>query len=149
MLYTDLSSYSHNLKKSLPDVMNIGWLDKSSDYKTGSIGNEFIEKLIAIYLNDDEFNGRTKLARSTNAVCNICGCVSPLIKKNGISYSIDLEEIWIPSIGNGHFASPAIVIHYIIDHSYVPPDEYIQSVLAVDLKSPYSAQEIWLKKVLE
>ncbi|WP_147322767.1 hypothetical protein [Emticicia sp. C21] len=45
-------------------------------------------------------------------------------------------EIWIPSISsNLIYASPTLIYHYIDKHHYLPPANYMESLMSFDLNS--------------
>lgn len=56
-------------------------------------------------------------------------------------------EIWLPSITKEIiYASPTLMYHYIEKHHYLPPQDYIDSVIAFDLNSDWDGAEM-LKKL--
>jgi len=41
-------------------------------------------------------------------------------------------EIWIPDSSQGYFAAPDLIIHYIEEHQYLPPREFLSALAIVD-----------------
>ncbi|MEN1410142.1 hypothetical protein, partial [Pseudomonas aeruginosa] len=58
---------------------------------------------------------------------------------------LGFSEIWIPGVEKGaYFASPSLILHYIEEHDYCPPQMYSEAVMAVDLEVGYKAQEVYV-----
>ena len=45
MFFPDLSGYSYGLPQSLPDVLNVGWLDGKHPFNQGNVPVAFCEQL--------------------------------------------------------------------------------------------------------
>ncbi|HDY5947901.1 TPA: hypothetical protein RQ911_001945 [Pseudomonas aeruginosa] len=58
---------------------------------------------------------------------------------------LGFSEIWVPAVEKGaYFASPSLIIHYIEEHGYCPPQIYSEAVMAVDLEVAYKAHEVYV-----
>lgn len=117
--YSDLSPYVYFPRAESPAV-NIGWLDDAHDFPKGEVSDDFIVRLKR-YIDYPVYNLCFGFHR-----CEICkeGTGSGEIRvigKNGLVY-----------------AAPMMIVHYIQDHLYLPPDEFIQAVL--DSPLPSSAE---------
>ena len=96
------------------------------------------------------FSGRSLLWRELNvgwldgayqfAQGNICQFCSPApegptrICRNGREIVVGHAEIRVRGRGRISYAAPTLIYHYIEVHRYLPPQEFIESVLASDLK---------------
>jgi hypothetical protein len=103
--------------------LNIGWLDQSMPYPQGETSEEFRQKLLQFCISAP----RIHQTRGWHQ-CNLGNCPYPVkIDENGFG---DAE---IRVIGQSKtYASPDLIIHYVIAHKYKPPDEFVEAVL----KSP-------------
>jgi len=110
--YSDLSPYEYGF--SIPECVNIGWLDKDHDFEKGDVPNEFIEKLKEL---------PTFAAHAGYHNCPFC-------EGGG-------RDTWSSSIkmviGNGLvYLTPAMIVHYVRDHHYKPPQEFIDAVMDME-----------------
>ena len=153
MYFKDHTYYNYKLNKPLEMIVNIGWLSSEHFYEMGDTEPKFIEKLTEIIISNDIYNYKFNKIRC-NAPCNLCReCIElPYInKRRNVLMDMPLghSELLIPSqVNNQYYASPGLILHYIRDHYYKPPQEYIDSVMALDLTQPFNAQDCFdlLKK---
>ncbi|MCS7874518.1 hypothetical protein N0021_15730, partial [Pseudomonas aeruginosa] len=93
-----------------------------------------------------QFNDRVALSSCNRQVmsaheCVVAGCRDLFVGDVGLGFS----EIWIPGVEKGaYFASPSLILHYIEEHDYCPPQMYSEAVMAVDLEVGYKAQEVYV-----
>ncbi|VAW61655.1 hypothetical protein MNBD_GAMMA09-3855 [hydrothermal vent metagenome] len=116
--FKDLSVYSYSGEKKAENVRNIGWLDKRFDYSSGKVSSEVI-KIIEIMLKNPQNIYRGKHP------CNLCAPpndVRPLC-------SSGTGEIRVMGSDGIIYAAPTLILHYIIEHQYAPPDEFLKAVL--------------------
>jgi len=137
MYFKDLSPYSYYLPYSIKEIRNIGWLDKDYHFSKGDVPKELCNKLREILKGTEKFNSQVNLIRGIHP-CTFCG-------RNDLDFSSDLGscEIWIPDDKGEYFAAPSQVIHYIEDHGYIPPLEFIHAAIDVDLQSEFNAQKLY------
>jgi hypothetical protein len=131
--FPDLSTYSYSRLTSLPDVLNVGWLDRSMPFSQGAVPNLFLDRL------KDWFRvGRVNQMRGIHE-CNLCRAShwpllplheNPSLTIDGDAYLLGSWEIWIPSPKEVIFASPALIIHYVDTHAYRPPEEFVATVMS-------------------
>lgn len=149
MYYEDMSNYCYYLKKPVSTVKNIGWLEKDRAYKKGIVSKKFMQNLVNIIQGNDLINAHVNEIRSYHP-CNFCGCGDPItILSKANDVTLGASEIWIPSFSNDdvYFSSPSMVYHYIKDHGYLPPEDFIISVANFEFNKPYVAQDIYLSKI--
>lgn len=138
--FDDLSLYSYYLKNQTPFIYNVGWVSPDKYYTQGNVPTTFIEKLVSIFNSTGNIKFTFNEVRG-NEPCCICNTQVETIDK-GRLIPLGYCELLIPSIDKGfYYASPSLIIHYIKEHHYQPPEKYIDSVLALDLNQPFNAQE--------
>jgi hypothetical protein len=145
MFYQDLSNYQYNLAFELEKVKNIGWLEKPHPFNEGSVDVAFLKKLFQI-IKHKEFN----IYRGVQS-CYFCmhdGFIYGVLENEDIF--LGHGEIWVPSITQDSiYASPTLMYHYIEKHHYLPPQDYIDSVMAFDLNSDWDGEKVLKKFVSE
>lgn len=129
----------------IPEIRNVGWLDKNHPFKTGDVDPKFLEKLEKLIFNS--YRGScsifvNKLRGSYE--CLVCGEDKLTISNGQKEFTLGSSELWIPdSRVKGHyFATFGLIIHYVKDHHYQPPQEFIDSVLALDLNINFNGDDV-------
>jgi len=118
--FPDLSpfTYSRKPKCGQLDVVSVGWLDGEHNFSTGKIDPErwakfemMLKSHAPIYLTRGKY------------VCELCGKASG----NGEvhAYHPHTKKIYV---------APALILHYIQAHQYLPPEEFIEAVFHKLLK---------------
>ena len=132
--FKDLTPYPHGpgYESPSPNELNIGWLSDEVPFEKGSTSQEFKDKLLKFC--SDEFI--VYLAKGFHA-CEFCG-LSWTQWHDDQKDKYGKNAYWA-SIGDGEirvlgksvvYAAPALVYHYVIEHQYKPPDEFIEAILA-------------------
>lgn len=122
--YQDFSPYSYMWDKE-KNTYNIGWLE-GCDFPRGDVPDEFIIKLweyikypvlIArgFHINHELDKERTKV----------------IVDYIGYNFRLGYAELRVVDDKNDVvYASPNLILHYIVNHRYLPPQEFINSVLS-------------------
>lgn len=123
--FKDLSPYE--FFPGQPHVLNVGWLSRDYGFPRGPVSFAFV----------DELSRFTKLEALTRGfhVCEFCK--PPL---DVIALDEGYRDVWeYFRSGNGEFrivgsdgiayAAPALLLHYISEHQYQPPQQFIDAVL--------------------
>ena len=105
----------------------IGWLGKDP-IPTGDVPTGLVPALV-------------KLARShsrlrTRGYHHCCYCDLDTVaipSEGGREFRLGSAEIWISGERGTVYRAPDLIIHYIRDHQYRPPQEYIDAVMAVEV----------------
>lgn len=121
--FEDLTNYSY---MHYENSKNIGWLSEQYPYPKGKVSEEFIDNLwIYLHVNISKVRGQYG--------CDLC---SQSQEKNykatykGRSITLGFDEIRVLSEdGKTAYAAPNLIYHYILEHDYRPPEEFIQAVL--------------------
>ena len=119
----DASSWSSPL-------LTIGWLEHPHEYSTGLTAPALLERLETLI--DRSWDHYPSFAFRGLHQCCLCAHGSPV----GSRPTRSQENLWIPGDGVIYIA-PGMITHYVGDHSYSPPESFIQAVLACpDYGSP-------------
>jgi hypothetical protein len=128
MKIEDLTPY--NYMGHIDAVKSVGWLQ--GDYPKGETDPKLVEIL--------ETYPTKNLCRGFHR-CEYCEN-EKIATGNG--------EIWTIGKDGQVYASPKMIIHYIKDHNYLPPQEYIDSVLnGVDPNRDEEAYEKAIEDVIK
>jgi len=124
--FPDLTPYAYGHRLQ-PGVVHIGWLDGRHDYPKGRVAGHVIEKLKQLATRP------TELYRGFH-VCELCS------HPKGLSPEQDWE--WGKSrasngeirviLGSTTYAAPLLIVHYIQEHGYLPPEEFLRAVIEAE-----------------
>lgn len=139
MYYPDLSHYSYVFDTKF-NVVNIGWLSNKYTFNTEGILSQLfinnLEKIISLGLHNH--------MRGSHE-CEFCETdhIHKKLKYNDTEIWLGNGEIWIPDIKQQRiFSSPSLLWHYIIDHNYIPPIDFIESCEQFDFNSNWTPKTI-------
>ena len=96
------------------DARAIGWLGRDYPYPTGPVSSEFLE-VLGEHVEDPWMS----IVIMGIHTCELC-VESPAVR--------DYRNLFIPTVTCVYIA-PAMVRHYVADHGYRPPDEFVEAVL--------------------
>ena len=134
--FKDLTPYEYFPNEPLtPKPLNIGWLSVEKPFETGATSQKFKDRLLKFC--SDEYI--VVVTRGLH-ICEFCNLSYDLsyerwIKKQEGRYG---DKAHAASIGNGEirvlgksaiYAAPALIYHYVLEHQYQPPDEFIEAIL--------------------
>jgi hypothetical protein len=160
--HEDLAPYQDG-KLAIQEVLAVGWLDNEHVFPTGKVTPELITKLkeILVHCNNYPCYVSVHVMKGEDK-CPICSrrvafmvddgstldCRDEIIEISESERSEEIEilgcrEIWIPNINKekNYFATLDLIYHFIIDHQYLPPQDFIESILAFDIKSDFIAEK--------
>lgn len=111
-----------------PSLVNVGWLGADHAFPRGPVTCEFADELRRMVTLP------VKLCRGAH-VCEFCKPPQDILK-------LDENYYWVWALfrsGNGEvrvtngagltFAAPVLILHYVAEHQYLPPKEFIEAVL--------------------
>lgn len=121
MYFKDLTKYDYLYSGN---ACNIGWLDNIEPYEKGGVSQEFLDLLWGY------FRYPVNVCRGFHT-CNLCGkaCEGVPVIRHGIKrrkagfYEI---RVWGPD--GKEYGAPSLIYHYITEHGYKPPQEFIDAV---------------------
>jgi hypothetical protein len=110
-------------------MLNVGWLGRVKDFKTGAVDVELWDELVRL------------VSKPVNVMrglhdCDLCDVESPIRISSGYSAngfaSLGTGEIWVKDSGNDVcYVAPTLLLHYMQIHEYLPPDEFTRAVRAL------------------
>ena len=122
--YKDLSIYQY-LGRKEENTFNIGWLEGNDCYEKGKVSEKFLELLFE-YIKCPIYKTRGIYSNSLldgNGTAFVA-CF------NGYNILLGSSEIRvIDQYDEKIYASPDLILHYIINHNYIPPKCFIEAVL--------------------
>jgi hypothetical protein len=138
--FPDLSPYAYGHGHH-PGVVHVGWLDGAHPFPKGQVEPALVEKLKLLATKPVE------LYRGKH-ICEVCirppNIVQTYVPNRG--KMIDPDSAWMKWASerwsNGEirvandgviFASPVLIVHYIQEHSYLPPTEFLEAVAKAEL----------------
>jgi hypothetical protein len=120
--YADLTPYEYF--GSAPDCLNVGWLEAPHGFPVGEPNPELIRRLAeaARYSRVNQTRGYH--------VCSLCSApkVGRPIRVGWRWIRLGSAELRVRAQGVT-YASPDLIVHYIRDHSYAPPGQFIDAVM--------------------
>jgi len=135
----DLSKYDYLYDCNTTNTKNIGWLDNVHGFSTGTVSDEVIKKLERI--SKISVN-RTRGLHS----CEICGSKNIVIHHiDGEPFLVGDAEIRVFSAAGNIYAAPNMLLHYIINHNYMPPEEFLDAIIS----GPIPPDEKYFAKLTE
>ncbi|MFD8639531.1 hypothetical protein ACFV14_04390 [Streptomyces zaomyceticus] len=119
--------------------LNVGWLESGRPWTSGPAPAAFTSELLTV-LKAQAVNGTLGLHE-----CDLCA--EPLddahpwyVPRPGHRRaSAGADEIRVPGAPGTAYAAPSLIGHYVLDHGYLPPREFIDAVLAFDLRDRSTA----------
>lgn len=130
--YADLSAYEYtDLADDGEQHLNVGWLDASHPFEKGVLRDEAVERL-----NDLSWNP-VNLFRGSHT-CDFC--LAELREQGPVAGPALITALKdVGAMGNGEivvkgdrawYHAPVLITHYVERHEYLPPQEFIDAVLA-------------------
>jgi hypothetical protein len=121
--YPDLSPYEYG-----PDsdgACNVGWLDENYPFPTGTTPTAFHERLLV----HCRFEFTVHHCFGFHE-CQFCPSPECPVKVARGDEQVSLGNGEIRVIGtDAVYAAPTLVYHYVVDHDYLPPEEFVEAVL--------------------
>lgn len=123
--FADLTPYTYGPGFDVQNrdhAVNIGWLDEHHEFEKGLLPKNFIEKFERLAKITDQTKGWHE--------CPWCDCT--YINGAG-NKCIDREKTgtftYVVSVDGVDYCCPALIKHYITEHQYLPPQEFIDVIM--------------------
>ncbi|MGW0604988.1 DUF7919 family protein [Streptomyces sp. NPDC002640] len=119
--------------------LNIGWLAAGHRWANGPAYEDFTDRLLAV-LDAQQVNAMLGLHE-----CDLCPTSLPdshpwyVPRPGHRRASAGTGEIRVPGTLGTAFAAPHLIGHYVADHGYLPPQPFIDAVLAFNPYGPWTA----------
>ncbi|WP_257387464.1 hypothetical protein [Tahibacter caeni] len=129
--YEDFAPYRYEGSETISRISRVGWIRADESFTSGRVPPSLIKKLYLAKLSTLPVNFHFHKTRS-GIPCTLCE------PGNRASFS---SELLIPRVDlpGSFFGSQSMIDHLITDHGYKPPDEFIDSVMSLDLSKPFDA----------
>jgi hypothetical protein len=115
MYYPDLHTECD--LESGPDTRAVGWLSPNHPFNCAPASPLFL-RCLSRHLDTAWYPG-------VAVGSHICAFCDQRIRRLGLPPS---EALWIPTL-EAVYVAPAAVLHYVSEHGYAPPEEFVQAVL--------------------
>ncbi|GAB3984108.1 hypothetical protein GCM10029978_092800 [Actinoallomurus acanthiterrae] len=105
-------------------MLNVGWLGAGCEFPQSATPVDVIEKLIHLAQNPKN------VMRGLH-YCEFCEVESPVKVESstGEIAWLGTGEIHVASPNGTSFVAPTLIIHYILEHRYCPPQPFIDALL--------------------
>jgi hypothetical protein len=103
-------------------------------------------KLCDICASTEPANVHVNILRGVRP-CPICGSDHFVIPGRHEGLLVGMSELWIPKSTGEYLVAPSLILRFIAEHQYSPPQSFWDAVRQFDLNAPYSGQEAYLKAV--
>lgn len=115
--YEDLTPYNyhHYSEKEL----NVGWLDKDFPFEKGELPAGFLERL-------KKFAEHNVFQTKGFQFCHFC---KEQVVDGKIKCATSSSELRVIGKDGVVYASPQMIVHYIEEHNYLPPQQFIYAVM--------------------
>ena len=134
--FPDLAPYAYG-RGVHPGVVHVGWLDGVHPFPKGAVDRHLIEKMKLLAAKPVElYRGRH--------VCEVCTVPADVVKAfvpdrgklvdPKCSWMHWAEQRWsngeirVTDEGGVTFAAPVLIVHYIEEHGYLPPAQFLKAV---------------------
>ena len=124
--FRDLTAYSYYDTGESPGTLNVGWLEKGHRFPTQPPSVDFLRRLWP-------FCKLALVQMRGFHVCHFCAPVKvgvPKFEFEGETIGFGSAEIRVISSSGKIYAAPNLLFHYVRDHHYAPPEEFIAAVLS-------------------
>jgi hypothetical protein len=126
--FRDLTPYEYARAEPQPNILNVGWLSDEHAFSQAVPDGRFVEIL------------RRLVARPTNLfrgrhTCELCPPPPWKPTASGIPVpdprpeTTGNGEIRVPGDNGMIFVAPVLILHYVTEHHYAPPREFVEAVL--------------------
>lgn len=119
--YLDMSEYSYKKGPNERPSKNIGWLGRDVPFPTGRVHRDIISRLeILSCIRFNQTRGFCK--------CPLCGADMVANSFGALLGSAEIKVFFQSTL----YSSPNLIVHFIKEHSYLPPEEYIDAVSCME-----------------
>lgn len=128
MYFPDLTPYEYGRTPRQANILNVGWLSAPHPFSSGAVDDRLVaalQQLIASPVN--LYRGRH--------VCELCPGPPVKTSLGGIPVPDPLPgttgsgEIRVKAKNGITYVAPVLVLHYVVTHSYLPPQEFVDAAI--------------------
>ena len=124
--FPDLSPYCYHESGVRPGTQNIGWIEGKHPFPKGTVYAAFLKRLW-------QFCKVPVVQTRGFHVCDLCNMPAdavPLLEFEGETLKSGSAEIRVIAGSGLIYAAPSLIFHYVKGHGYMPPQAFIDAVLA-------------------
>jgi hypothetical protein len=129
--FEDLTPYTY-LPETVPAaaaVFNVGWLDGAHSFTVGEPPREFADKLGVLCA--EHATARTRGFHWCDLCLESGAEPEDTHPVEGTPLTLGSAEVRVLTPAGEWLAAPDLVYHYVVRHSYLPPEPFTEAVLAV------------------
>lgn len=113
-------------------LVAIGWLEPDRPFATGEVSQAFLSRLVD--LCKTAVQKRTVGCMMGLHRCGICSKIGVYTERSitvlGKKIEVGQRNVFVPAKDSRVFVAPSLIIHYVAEHSYCPPSDFQEAVLA-------------------
>jgi hypothetical protein len=135
--YKDLSPYQY-VKDSIPagvTAVNVGWLEPEEEFTQGNTPEGFTDALATIVRDSRQMKMRGWHSCRLPHV----GYTEPYptnVDLGGQKVSLGGAEVRVIAKSGEWLIAPDLILHYVLNHSYKPPVDFIEAVMSQRIAPP-------------
>lgn len=122
--YEDLSKFEHKGKIE-KKTFSIGWIEDDTNFNKGKVSEQFIKSLfeyVKFPINPTRSIYKNLVLDGENVSFVAC--------YNGYNILLGTAEIRvIDNCNDTVYAAPNLILHYVMNHNYLPPENFINAVI--------------------
>ncbi|MFE7115098.1 hypothetical protein ACFU99_06695 [Streptomyces sp. NPDC057654] len=118
--FADLSPYSYSAPT--PPALNVGWLSSEHEYSRGPTPHGLLPRLRELAKNPENVYRGVHFCE----LCPTLDAAGEHLDSEGLF--LGSGEIWVTGSSEVAYAAPLLIVHYVADHGYLPPEEFCAAV---------------------
>jgi hypothetical protein len=132
MYFPDLSPYEYGGTEPHPKVLNIGWLSATHGFTRNTADEQFVDALRRLVASP------VNLYRGKHT-CEFCPPPPMKLIRGGFRVpdeppgTTGTGEIRVLAKNGVTYVAPVLVLHYVVAHGYLPPQDFVDAVIAAAL----------------
>jgi hypothetical protein len=127
MYFKDLSPYSYLGREPDTNTLTVGWLDSEHEFPKGSVKEQILYRVLGLCFKP--INQTRGFHQSSFLQPSPVGYS---VEYNGKKMLLGSAEIRVPGKNGKFYAAPNLIYHYIKDCNYLPPQEFLDAVEALN-----------------
>lgn len=133
MYYSDLTQYDYlggEVVQPGAALLNVGWLDAAYPYASGSVSSEFLWalwRLCASPVNPTRGFHHCTFCLQSGRISKFSGMM--LVTSPWGELCLGSAEMRVSGQRGVTYAAPDLIYHYVAEHEYRPPDEFVAAVI--------------------
>ena len=122
--YPDLSPYAYGESAARdPSILNVGWLGRGAPFERGDVPPALVSTLARLCADPVQ---RTRGFHP----CELCRSPTVGVRflHDGREIVLGSAEIRVAGSGGIIYAAPNLILHYVTEHRYLPPREFLDAL---------------------